>query len=133
MALSNEYKTILENAISALHERTFFAQYPEHPSPKIYGETADEEGREKFQAMLNNRFEELDQHRADKWVGEEASPYLQEPLGIEYPHISVGTLIERASSAATGWRKASVHDRAAVLIDSLERIKERFFEIAYAT
>jgi len=128
-----------------LHERTFFAQYPEHPSPKIYGETADEEGRKKFQAMLNSRFEELDQHRGDPspppagramssgWVGDEVSPYLQEPLGIEYPFIAVDALIERANNVASGWRKASVQDRAAILIDSLERIKERFFEIAYAT
>ena len=133
MAISAEYKTILDNAISALHERAFFAQYPEHPSPKIYGETADEEGRKKFQEMLNKKFEELDQHRAEEWIGDEVSPYLQEPLGITYPKIDVDVLIERATNAATGWRNASAQDRAAVLIDSLERIKERFFEIAYAT
>lgn len=133
MSLSAEYKTILDNAIRALHERTFFAQYPEHPSPKIYGETADEDGRSKFQAALNNKFEELDQHRAEKWEGCEESPYTQEPLGITYPSFSVETLIERASDSFEAWRKASPEDRAAVLIDSLEKIKGRFFEIAYAT
>ena len=133
MSLSAEYKTILDNAIRALHERTFFAQYPEHPSPKIYGETADEEGRVKFQAALNKKFEELDQHRAIKWEGCEESPYTQEPLGITYPSFSVETLIERASDSFEAWRKASPEDRAAVLIDSLEKIKGRFFEIAYAT
>jgi len=133
MSLSAEYKTILDNAIRALHERTFFAQYPEHPSPKIYGETADEEGKSKFQATLNNKFEELDQHRAEKWEGCEESPYTQEPLGITYPSFSVETLIERASDSFEAWRKASPEDRAAVLIDSLEKIKGRFFEIAYAT
>ena len=133
MSLSVEYKTILNNAIRALHERTFFAQYPEHPSPKIYGETADEDGKSKFQATLNNKFEELDQHHAEKWEGCEESPYTQEPLGITYPSFSVETLIERASDTFEAWRKASPEDRAAVLIDSLEKIKGRFFEIAYAT
>ena len=133
MSLSVEYKTILNNAIRALHERTFFAQYPEHPSPKIYGETADEDGKSKFQATLNNKFEELDEHHAEKWEGCEESPYTQEPLGITYPSFSVETLIERASDTFDAWRKASPEDRAAVLIDSLEKIKSRFFEIAYAT
>ena len=133
MSLSVEYKTILNNAIRALHERTFFAQYPEHPSPKIYGETADEDGKSKFQATLNNKFEELDQHHAEKWEGCEESPYTQEPLGITYPSFSVETLIERAGDTFDAWRKASPEDRAAVLIDSLEKIKSRFFEIAYAT
>ena len=133
MSLSVEYKTILNNAIRALHERTFFAQYPEHPSPKIYGETADEDGKSKFQATLNKKFEELDQHHAEKWEGCEESPYTQEPLGITYPSFSVETLIERASDTFDAWRKASPEDRAAVLIDSLEKIKSRFFEIAYAT
>ncbi len=133
MSLSAAYKTILDNAIRALHERTFFAQYPEHPSPKIYGETADEEGRSKFRATLNKNFEELDQHRAENWEGCEESPYTQESLGITYPSFSVETLIERANESFEAWRKASPEDRAAVLIDSLEKIKDRFFEIAYAT
>jgi len=133
MKLSSEFKQILDNAIEALHQRTFYAQYPEHPSPKIYGETADADGQEKFKAHLNKQFVELDQHRADKWIGDEESPYLQEKLGIEYPFLEVDTLIERANESFNGWRKASPEVRAAVLIDSLERVKNRFFEIAYAT
>ena len=133
MRLSSEFKQILDNAIEALHERTFYAQYPEHPSPKIYGETADADGQEKFKAHLNKQFAELDQHRADNWIGDEESPYLQEKLGIEYPFLEVDTLIERANESFNGWRKASPEERAAVLIDSLERVKNRFFEIAYAT
>ena len=133
MSISAAYKMILDNAVIALHKRTFFAQYPEHPSPKIYGETADKDGREKFQELLNKPFDELNQQREHKWTGSEESPYLQEPLGIEYPVMEAATLIERATEAFQGWRKASPEDRAEVLIDSLERVKNRFFEIAYAT
>lgn len=49
MSLFQNHQETLSKAVKALHERTFFAQYPEHPSPKIYGEEADAEGRKKFQ------------------------------------------------------------------------------------
>ena len=133
MSISKEYQKILNEAIEALHTRTFHAQYPEHPSPKIYGETADEDGRKKLESLLNNKFEELDQHRAQVWIGEEESPYWQKPLGIHYPSFDVETLVGRARESFTSWRKATPEDRASILIDSLENIKKRFFEIAYAT
>jgi phenylacetic acid degradation protein paaN len=119
--------------VKALHERKFYAQYPEHPSPKIYGETADADGRKKFQESLGKRFEELQTEESDSWVGGEESPYLQETLGITYPQFSKEKLIENAKGAFDEWRKASPEDRVAVLIDSMERVKERFFELAYAT
>lgn len=133
MSISPDYKKILDKAVEAIHLRSFFAQYPEHPSPKIYGENADAEGQTKFKAHLNKRFTEVDQNRAEKWIGEEESPYLQEKLGIEYPFLETETLIERANESFGAWRRASPEERAHVLIDSLERVKERFFEIAYAT
>lgn len=133
MSLSSKYREMLEKAINALHERTFYAQYPEHPSPKIYGETADEDGRKKFQGLVGKRFEELQTTGPDTWIGVEESPYMQEPLNIQYPAFSADTLIKNGKSTFDVWRKASPEDRAGVLIDSLERVKERFFELAYAT
>jgi len=133
MSLFKQHESILNNAIKALHERVFFAQYPEHPSPKIYGETADEEGRKAFQARMGNKYEDLLQENPQLWIGDEESPYLQEPLKIEYPSFAVDTLIERAEAGFTQWRKVSAEDRAGILIESLERLKGKFFEIAYAT
>lgn len=133
MNLYEKHKALLDKAIEAIHSRTFFAGYPEHPSPKIYGETADEDGRKKFQAGLGNKFEELLQDSPEKWVGDEESPYLQDPLGITYPAFSVDTLIERGNKAFHQWRKVDSADRAGILIESLDRVKERFFEVAYAT
>jgi hypothetical protein len=60
------------------------------------------------------------------WAGEEVSPFTQESLGISYPVFEVETLIIRAGRAMNAWKKVSVDDRAEVLIDSLERIKNRF-------
>ena len=133
MELVAKHKPTIERAIQAIHERTFFAQYPEHPSPKIYGEEADKEGRETFQAQVGKKFGELLQGDSTSWIGDEESPYLQEPLNITYPSYSAEELITRADVAFHQWRKVKADTRAAILVESLERVKSRFFEIAYAT
>jgi phenylacetic acid degradation protein paaN len=131
--LFRTHEATLNKAIEALHARTFFAAYPEHPSPAVYGETADADGQAKFKAAVGKKFEELKQANEESWIGSEESPYLQEPLGITYPSFSVDTLIDRSKSAYHVWRKVSAQDRAGILVESLERVKRRFFEIAYAT
>jgi phenylacetic acid degradation protein paaN len=133
MSLFEKHKAIIDNAVKAIHERTFFAQYPEHPSPSVYGETADEEGRKAFQAALNKPFVGLKQEGASQWGGEEESPYLNQALGVQYPLFTADELVHRAQQAMHVWRKVSINDRAAILVESLERVKARFFEIAYAT
>lgn len=133
MNLFEKHEQTIRKAIEALHSRTFFAAFPEHPSPTVYGETADADGQAKFKAQLGKKFEELQQINPDSWVGEEESPYLQEKLGIMYPSFAVDVLIERARNAYHAWRKITPEQRAGILVESLERIKNRFFEIAYAT
>ena len=133
MSLYEKHKDTLKKAIDAVHDRSFYAQYPEHPSPKIYGETADKDGQDKFKASLNKKFEDLLQTDPEAWVGQEESPYLQQPLGILYPSFSAETLIDRSQKAWSQWRNTSIDDRAAILVESLDRFKERFFENAYAT
>src|SRR5690606_10951230 len=128
-----QHQAILEKAIDAIHERTFFSPYPENPSPKIYGEDADKEGKEKFERTLQGKFQELRQSAPEYWGGVEESPYLQEPLNIEYPMFTASTLISRGTHAFHQWRKVDPDTRAGLLIESLERLKDRFFEIAHAT
>lgn len=133
MSLYKKHDTTINKAVQALHERTFYAAFPEHPAPAVYGETADADGQNKFKAALGKKFEELKQASPEGWAGQEESPYLQEPLKISYPTFSVKTLTERAGRAFHQWRKVNVHERAGILTESLDRIKARFFEIAYAT
>jgi phenylacetic acid degradation protein paaN len=133
MSLYKKHDTMINKAITALHDRTFFAAFPEHPSPAVYGETADADGQQKFKTALGKKFEELKQTNPAGWTGDEESPYLQEPLKISYPTFSVDTLIDRSKEAFQQWRKISVNERAGILVESLEKIKARFFEIAYAT
>ena len=133
MSLYKNHQEFLNKAINALHERTFWAAYQEHPSPKIYGETADKEGQNAFKAHLNSNYTGLLQDNEGNWRGEEDSPYLGESLGIKYPFSTTDKLVGRAKKAYDVWRKISVEDRAGILIESLERVKSRFFEMAYAT
>lgn len=133
MSLFEKHHLVLNKAIEALHARTFYAAFPEHPAPAVYGETADADGQSKFKSALGKKFEELKQSDPAGWAGEEESPYLQEPLKIVYPQFSVPTLIERSKQGFQQWRKVNPKDRAGILLESLERFKGRFFEIAYAT
>jgi phenylacetic acid degradation protein paaN len=133
MSLYKKHDTLINKAIRALHDRTFFAAFPEHPAPAVYGETADADGQNKFKTALGKKFEELKQSNPEGWAGEEDSPYLQEPLKITYPTFSTKTLIDRANKSFHIWRKISINDRAGILVESLEGVKSRFFEIAYAT
>ncbi len=133
MSLFQKHQPVLSKAMEALHARTFYAAFPEHPAPAVYGETADADGQAKFKNYLNKKFEELKQTNAEVWGGQEESPYLQEPLKISYPLFAVSSLIDNSKKAFHQWRKISAQDRAGILMESLERVKKRFFEIAYAT
>ncbi len=133
MNLIDSHRPIIEKAIRALHERTFFAAFPEHPAPAVYGESADTDGQAKFRAHLGKQFNELKQSGSPQWKGQEESPYLQEPLAITYPVYAPDTLIANASKAFDEWRKTDVDTRAGILVESLMKMKSRFFEIAYAT
>ncbi|MBL7874418.1 MAG: phenylacetic acid degradation protein PaaN [Cyclobacteriaceae bacterium] len=133
MTLFEKYKPTLNKAIEALHARTFYAAFPEQPSPAIYGETADADGLAKFKAMRGSKFSELKQQGEEGWIGQEESPYFQESLGVTYPSFSVNSLISNASNSFASWRKTSADTRAGILMESLEGMRSRFYEIAYAT
>jgi len=130
--LCNQHRQTLDNAVTANQERTFHAHWPEPPSGKIYGETANADGEARFNAQLNNPFTRLLQGASDSMVGEEASPYGFD-LGVTYPYADVDQLIDRAQVAAPSWQLLSAEERGAVLIEALEQASKHFFEIGYAT
>lgn len=133
MSLFQKHEATLQQAIKALHSRTFYAAFPENPAPAIYGETADADGKARFSAMCGKPFTELKQQGENGWAGQEESPYLQEPLKVDYPTFAVAKLIERSKESLQSWRKVSIDERAGILMESLDRMKARFFDIAYAT
>jgi phenylacetic acid degradation protein paaN len=130
MSLFEKHEEIILKAIGANHQRGFWAAYPEFP--KVYGEEADAAGKTWFAKMMNQNFEEINQE-GSAWIGEEVSPFLQLGIGVRYPQMEVDTLISNAKAAQKSWGNTSIHDRAGLLVESLERVKARFFDIAYAT
>lgn len=128
--LIEKYRASIEKAEEANYSRGFYYHYPEHP--KAYGEDGAAKGEAAFRQLLNQPFNDLLQD-GKTWCGEEISPYTGEKLGITYPAAPVDTLTEQAGQAWNKWSKAAPMERAAILMDSLEKVKARFFEIAYAT
>lgn len=120
----------LSELIKSNSERKYFAVYPENP--KAYNETAQAEGLAAFQARFNTNYTFIDDITTN-FIGEEVSPYLQTGIGVKYPQYDVPTLISNANSAFNIWKRIDLDLRIKVLANSLERVKERFFEMAYAT
>lgn len=129
-ALYLQHKELLGQAIEALSTRQFFSPYPEHP--KAYDPGLDAKGKEAFGRLLNENFTQLNQDAAT-WVGEEVSPLWQYGTGVRYPAMAVDTYVSHSAAAAKDWKSASIETRAGILIESLERVRLRFFELAYAT
>ena len=54
--LFERHRALLERAVQAIHERSYWSAFPESASPKVYGETAAEAGKAEFDSLLNRRF-----------------------------------------------------------------------------
>ncbi len=126
-----KHKERIERAILALQERTYYAPYPENP--KAYAEDADAKGKEAFQKQLSNSFSGLNEEGNTGFIGEEVSPYMMLGLGVQYPKFSPELLVERAKQAHSTWTQLPVSQRADLLVDMLDAVSERFFELGYAT
>jgi phenylacetic acid degradation protein paaN len=129
--MNTSLKERLEAAYAAQQSRTYFAAWPE--SPRAYAEDGMVQGLSAFQSLLTQNFTELLQDGSQGWVGDEVSPYMMTGLGVQYPKFAPEVLIANAKSAQKVWSKTSADIRAAVLLDALDRVALRFFEIAYAT
>ncbi len=122
---------LLDRALQAIAERTYWSPYPENPSPKAYGETAKDEQEAAFKALLGKPFD-LPGHPSDqKPVGDEVSPYGPK-LGILYPSAKPETLVEASMEAGEGWDEAAPEERAGVCLEIIERLNRQSFLIANA-
>src|SRR5699024_1164183 len=129
-ALFDTHKPILEKALDAIEKRHFWAHYSEMPSRSAYGETAAEDGKKAFDALLNQRFE-IDQVGITGWGGSEESPYGQ-ALGVSYPISDHEALIEASTQAMKAWQAIGYEARTAICIEILERLNQKSFEIGHA-
>jgi len=129
--MNNSLKERLEAAYAAQQSRTYYAAWPE--SPRAYDEDGMAKGLSAFQSLLTQNFTELLQEGSEGWLGDEVSPYMMTGLGVQYPKFTPEVLIANATSAQKVWSKTAADVRAAILLDALDRVALRFFEIAYAT
>lgn len=127
--LFERYKEVLDKALHASRSREYWTAYPEVPSPRIYGEGANEEAEEKFKALLDNPFE-IDQPSVAGAVGSEKSPYGFD-LGISYPKVDVDALVCHVEDMRVDWARASIETRTGICLEILDRINKRSFEVAY--
>ncbi|WP_432695626.1 phenylacetic acid degradation protein PaaN [Marinobacterium sp. YM272] len=121
----------LHKATEAVRSREFWTPYPEVPSGRIYGESANAEGQSAFKDRLDKSFE-LEMPALEGEVGEEVSPYGFE-LGIRYGRANADALIGRMQASLKAWRDAGPDARAGICLEILDRLNKRSFEIGYAT
>ncbi len=124
------HQEVLEQAVAAAATRDYWSPYPESPSPRVYGETANEEGRAAFEAYHGKDFP-LQLDGATGQFGKEVSPFGIE-LGIRYPQVPAATLIAQSQAALETWREAGPQAWAGVSVEILKRVNQRSFEMAYA-
>ncbi len=128
--LFEKHRATLDAAVQAIRTRGFWTPYPEMPSPKVYGETANEDGKRAVAACFGQDFP-LDQAGETGRLAPERSPYGTD-LDVRYPVCSPSALIEAAQAAQDGWQRLGAEGRVGVCLEILDRLNKRSFEIAHA-
>ena len=128
--LLDKHRATLDGALNAIATRGYWSAYNEMPSPKVYGETAPDDGKKAFEAHLGQQFA-LDQPGQSSWHGGEQSPYGID-LNVQYPVCDIETLIAAGEAAMTGWQKIGADGRTGICLEILDRLNKQSFELAHA-
>lgn len=126
----NAHQEVLEKAVAAAADRGYWSPFSESPSPRAYGESANELGLAAFEAYKGKDFP-LEQDGEAGKVSGEVSPFGPE-LGIRYPQVPADTLILQSQAALENWREAGPRAWVGVALEILQRLNRHSFEIAYA-
>ena len=129
-SLFEKHRAKLESALEAIRTRGYWPAYSEMPSPKVYGETAPDDGKRAFEAHLGKQFS-LDQPGQTGWLGGERSPY-GVALDVQYPVCDVAALIRAGQKAMTAWQALGCEGRTGICVEILERLNRQSFELAHA-
>ncbi len=125
------HEAVLTQAVSAAATRGYWSPFTEMPSPRVYGETANDQAKAAFVAQRNSPFVLDADSQAGTYAGAEVSPF-DGPLGMTYPRLSVDALIESSKQAWQAWRRAGPKVWVGVSLEILHRLNRASFEIAYA-
>ncbi|WP_427183587.1 phenylacetic acid degradation protein PaaN [Bordetella bronchialis] len=126
----DRHRDLLDRAVRAIATREFWSAYPESPSPRNYGETAGEAGRQAFEALRGGTFP-LQVDGAEPLAGGERSPFGFD-LHISYPRLSPQDSVAASTRALARWRRAGPRAWVGVSLEILQRLNRASFEIAHA-
>jgi len=129
-SLFSTHEQLLKDAMAAIEKRTYWSAFPEIPSGKIYGETANENGKAAFESRLHQPYP-LTLPSTVGQTGSERSPY-GFALEITYPKVDLDPLLKTILAAQKQWRAADPETWAGVSLEILQRLNRRSFEMAYA-
>jgi phenylacetic acid degradation protein paaN len=124
------HQQLLNDAVQAIEKRTYWSAFPEIPSGKIYGETANESGKAAFESRLHHPYP-LNLPATVGQTGSERSPY-GFPLEITYPKVDLDPLLKTMLAAQKPWRAADPETWVGVCLEILQRLNRRSFEMAYS-
>ena len=130
-ALIARHAPTLEAAIDAVQTRKSWSPYSDSPSTKIHGPDKPGAGKAAFEARLATTFA-LGQPGVVSEVGDEVSPFTQQPLNIRYPKSDPEALVAAAVSAMGDWRESNFELRIALCLEMAARLYDRNFEMAHA-
>ena len=116
LALYERHRPLLDDALQALSRRGHWSPFPEAPSPKVYGETAQAQGHAAVQALFGKDYP-LRQPGERARVATEQSPY-GVALDIRYPECDAQALVDAAQAAEPAWRRAELMAGSRMLISS---------------
>jgi phenylacetic acid degradation protein paaN len=128
--LFEKHRATLNGALEAIRTRGYWTPYPEMPSPKIYGETANDEGKAAVLGYTRRKFD-LKQPGQTGWAATEHSPY-GVALEVQYPVCDPQALVEAGLSEMPAWQALGVEGRVGVCLEALAQINRSSFEIAHA-
>jgi len=129
-AFFSTHEQLLKDAVAAIEKRAYWSAFPEIPSGKIYGETANENGKAAFESRLHQPYP-LTLPSTVGQTGTERSPY-GFALEITYPKVDLDPLLKTILAAQKQWRAADPETWAGVSLEILQRLNRRSFEMAYA-
>lgn len=122
---------MLRSAREACQQRGYFTLFAESPDRHPSGQQGLADGGDAFRALLGRAFS-LDQPGQQGVAGEEVSPYLLEPLTIDYPLCDPDVLFDAAEAAMRPWVAAGPAARLGVCLEIVDRLYQDIFVSTHA-
>lgn len=120
----------LSAACEAIAGRGYQSFYPEMPSPKVYGDTAQADGVAAVESLKGAQFP-LEQPGVVGWIAPEVSPYGVD-LAVSYPESQAEVLAQAGLAAMPSWQRLGAKGRTGVCLEMIARLHARSFELAHS-